>query len=91
MAETLTAPPEAGSATIEDRLAGVESEVRHLRERMDYRLDAQDKSINSLRELMDARFDGVSKQFGLLKWILGIGFSGGIATLLLILRELLAR
>ena len=56
MAETLTAPPEAGSATIEDRQAGVESEVRHLRERMDDRLDVQDK-------LMDARFGGVGKQF----------------------------
>ena len=71
--------------------AAVESEVQRLCERMDYRFDAQNKSIDSLRELMDARFDGVSKQFGLLKSILGIGFPGGIATLLLILRELPAR
>ncbi|MDE2834227.1 MAG: hypothetical protein OXM02_06865 [Bacteroidota bacterium] len=46
--------------------------------------------IQHIREIIGAHFDGFGKQLGLVKWFLGIGFSGLVATLVLILRALLA-
>ena len=90
MAETTTAHPEARfDRSADDLIVIMQAEFRHLRELMDARIAAVDARFDAqYREVAGLR-ESVNKRFGMLMWILGIGFSGGIALLLLMLRALI--